>query len=115
MENKKQEKKESKKVETKTISNKKETQVKSDQNHMTQLLTVVSSEKSLRMMESNNGLIFIFSKQSSKKDIKQILETRLGAKVSAVNTTIVHGNKKAFVYFSKETPAIDVATKLGLL
>ena len=81
----------------------------------TQLVSVVSTEKSLRLMESNNGLIFVFTKSSTKKGIQNYMEKKLGAKVDNVNTSIIKGNKKAFVYFSKETPAIDVATKLGIL
>jgi len=81
----------------------------------TQMMNVVSSEKALRLMDSNNGLIFIFSKASTKKGIKTFLEKKLDAKISNVNTLIVKGNKKVYVYFSKETPAIDVATKLGIL
>ena len=37
-------------------------------------------------------------------------------KVTKVNTIVTpEGKKKAYVKLSKETPAIDVATKLGLI
>jgi len=38
------------------------------------------------------------------------------AKVTQIRTLIDQkGNKKAFVKFSDQTPALDIATKLGLM
>ena len=76
----------------------------------------VSTEKSIRLMEAENTLIFEVDKNSSKDAIKAEIESMFKAKVVRVNTRIgPDAKKRAYVKFSNETPAIDVATKLGLL
>ncbi len=76
----------------------------------------LSTEKSIRLMESENKLIFIVDLKARKEDIKQEIEKLFKMKVKKVNTLISpKGLKKAYVSFSDETPAIDLATKLGLM
>ena len=70
----------------------------------------------MRLMERDNKLAFIVQRKSTKQQIKQALEEHLKIKVTNVNTMITpKGLKKAYVTISKETPAIDVATNLGLM
>ena len=67
-------------------------------------------------MESENKLIFIVDKSAKKKEIKEAIEKAFKVKVDTVNTFIdVKGRKKAYIKFSKENPAIDIATQLGLM
>jgi len=67
-------------------------------------------------MESENKLVFVVDRKANKKDIKEAIETMFKVKVKSVNTLIdPEGNKKAYVKFSEETPAIDIATQLGLM
>jgi len=74
------------------------------------------SEKSIRMMESENKLVFVVHLKATKSEIKQALEKTFKAKVIKVATHITpQGEKKAFITFSQETPAIDIATQLGLM
>ena len=76
----------------------------------------LSTEKSLRLMESDNKLIFVIDKSASKRDVKNAVEKVFKAKVFAVNTFLsCKGEKRAYVKFSSETPAIDIATNLGLM
>jgi|APSaa5957512622_1039677.scaffolds.fasta_scaffold157336_2 ribosomal protein uL23 len=76
----------------------------------------LSTEKSLRLMESENKLVFVVDKKSNKKEIKSAIEEIFKAKVLKVNTLITRqGKKKAYVQFSMETPAIDIATNMGLM
>jgi len=76
----------------------------------------VSTEKSIRMMESENKLIFGVHLDANKADIKKAFEVMFKAKVKKVTTHITtKGEKKAFVTFSPDTPAIDIATQLGLM
>lgn len=76
----------------------------------------LSSEKSIRLMESENKLIFIVDLKAKKPEIKKAIETMFKAKVTNVNTFItINNEKRAYVQFSKETPAIDIATNLGLM
>jgi ribosomal protein uL23 len=76
----------------------------------------LSTEKSLRLMESENKLIFVVDKKASKQDIKKAIEDIFKAKVLKINTLINQdGDKRAYVKFSMETPAIDIATNMGLM
>ena len=76
----------------------------------------LSTEKSIRLMESENKLIFVVDKKANKKDIKDAIEKAFKAKVVNVKTFVDKDNKKrAYIRFSNETPAIDIATQLGLM
>lgn len=76
----------------------------------------LSTEKAVRLMESENKLIFIVDRKANKKQIKEAIQSLFKVKVERVNTTILPNNKKkAYAKLSKETPALDVATKLGLM
>lgn len=76
----------------------------------------LSTEKSIRMMESENKLAFIVDIKATKPQIKEALEEEFDVKIENVNTMIdVKGRKKAYIRFNEETPAIDIATRLGLM
>ena len=76
----------------------------------------LATEKSIRLMESENKLIFVVSIQAKKGEIAKAIEDEFKVKVDKVRTLIdTKGRKKAYITFSAETPAIDVATKLGLM
>jgi len=76
----------------------------------------VATEKSVRGIDAQNSLVFIVDRKATKPQIKQEIERLLGVRVVAVNThNDVENGKKAYVRLSPATPAIDVATKLGLM
>ncbi|MDA1196515.1 MAG: 50S ribosomal protein L23 [Nanoarchaeota archaeon] len=76
----------------------------------------LSTEKVIRLMESENTLAFIVANKATKREIKKEIESVFKSKVIKINTlTTPAGKKKAYVRFDKETPAIDIATKLGLI
>jgi len=75
----------------------------------------LSTEKSIRLMESENKLIFVVGKKTNKKEIKEATEKMFKVKVVGVKTCISNGKKIAYIKFSAETPAIDIATQLGLM
>ena len=76
----------------------------------------ISTEKAVRLMESDNKLTFMVERKATKGDIKKEIEKLFNVKVTKISTLITAlGTKKAYVKLSKETPAIDVATKLGLM
>jgi large subunit ribosomal protein L23 len=76
----------------------------------------LATEKSIRLMESENKLIFVVDKKAKSDEIKKAIEDTFKTKVSKVNTLInSKGEKRAYVKFSDETPAIDIATQLGLM
>ncbi len=75
----------------------------------------LSTEKSIRLMESQNKLIFVVDIDADKNMIKNAVEDMFKAKVESVNTCIRNGEKRAYVKFSEDSPAIDIATQLGLM
>jgi len=75
----------------------------------------IASEKSIRMIETENKLMFAVDIDATKLQIKQEIEKQFNAKVKSVNTTRMNAIKKATVTFAKETPAMDVATAMGLI
>ncbi|MFT4312796.1 MAG: 50S ribosomal protein L23 [Candidatus Woesearchaeota archaeon] len=76
----------------------------------------VSNEKSIRLMESENKLVFVVDKKANKADIKSAIESFFKVKVESVRTLHARdGTKRAYVRFAIENPAIDVATELGLI
>jgi len=76
----------------------------------------IATEKAIRLMESENKLVFVVEEKATKPQIKKAIEDLFKAKVTAVNTLhTIKGQKRAYVTFAKETPAIDIATQLGLM
>ncbi len=76
----------------------------------------LSTEKTIRQMESENSLIFIVDKKATRAQVKEAIETLYKVKVKRVNVVNdMRNRKKAYVKFSEESPAIDLATQLGLM
>ena len=75
----------------------------------------LSTEKSIRLMNDSNKLIFAVNSRANKSDIKNALEQMFKVKIASVNTLIVNLEKSAYLKVSNETPAIDIATRLGLM
>ncbi|MBS3157094.1 50S ribosomal protein L23 [Candidatus Woesearchaeota archaeon] len=76
----------------------------------------LSTEKAVRLLESENKLLFVVDKKASKADIKDAVQKLFNVKVVSVRTlNDFEGKKRAYVKLSAETPAIDVATGLGLM
>ena len=76
----------------------------------------LSTEKSIRLMEAENKLVFVVDKRSKKNEIKKAIESMFKVEVVSVKTlTDIEGRKRAYVEFSQKTPAIDIATQLGLM
>lgn len=76
----------------------------------------LSTEKAIRLMESENKLVFVVEKKAKKSDIKKDIEQLFNVKVASINTFVsIKGEKRAYVKLSPESPAIDIATQLGLM
>ena len=76
----------------------------------------LSTEKSIRLMESENKLIFVVDRKATKSEIKKAIESMFKVEVASVNTFVSsEGEKRAYVKFSLKNPAIDIATQMGLM
>ena len=75
----------------------------------------IATEKAVMLIESQNVLTFQAEKNSKKDEIKKEIEELFEVKVEKIRT-LIRGNKKyAYVKLNEKTPAIDVATKLGMM
>lgn len=77
---------------------------------------VVMTEKAIQMIENQNKLVFVVDRNATKGDIKKAVEDAFSTNVSNVQTLIDQlGRKKAFVRFTKEGEAGEIAIKLGII
>lgn len=78
-------------------------------------MKAIVTEKAVMMIESMNILTFQVEMEMTKTQIKKEIEEVFGIKIESINT-LNRGNKKyVYVKLKKNFPAIDVATKLGLM
>ncbi len=76
----------------------------------------LSTEKSIRLMQTDNKLVFVVNNKATKKEIKKAVEEMFQVEVRDVNTLINQdGEKRAYIKFSAKNPAIDIATRMGLI
>ena len=74
-----------------------------------------TTEKSVRIIEADNTLVIEVDQKDNKAKIKKEVEEMLKVKVDKVNTHIKDNTKYAYVRLNKKNPAIDVATKFGVI
>lgn len=73
------------------------------------------TEKTVRLIEDENKLVFIVHPDSNKKEIKEAVEVLFGVEVEDVNTQITpKAEKRAFVKLSPEYNADEIAARLGV-
>lgn len=78
-------------------------------------LKPIVTEKVVMMIEAKNVLAFETEKGVKKKEIKKEIENLFKVKVNKVRT-LIRGNKKySYVTLDRKNPAIDIATKLGII
>ncbi len=76
----------------------------------------LNTEKSIRLMEAENKLVFAVDLKATKSEIKEAIEKIFKVKVEKVNTLVTSkGKKHAYVKLSADSPALDIATDLGLM
>lgn len=79
------------------------------------ILKPITSEKAVKMLDLDNVLLFEVERRISKTEIKNQIEKTFNVKIKSVRTLIKQNKKYAYVGLKKETPAIDIATKLGMI
>ena len=76
----------------------------------------LSTEKSIRLVEYENKLVFAVDRKATKADVKKAIETLFKVKVVKVNLqNSITGEKKAYIKLSKENLASDVGADLGMI
>jgi large subunit ribosomal protein L23 len=74
-----------------------------------------STEKIVRQIEVDNVLVFVVDRAISKPEIRTEVEDLFDVKVAKVRTHTMKNKKFAYVKLKSEFPAVDVATKLGMM
>jgi large subunit ribosomal protein L23 len=82
---------------------------------MKALLYPITTEKAVRMIEIENKVTFAVDRRAKKKDIKKELEEAFKVKVDKINLHMIKNKKIAYIRLKKENPAIEIATKLGMI
>ncbi|HLC86957.1 MAG TPA: 50S ribosomal protein L23 [Candidatus Nanoarchaeia archaeon] len=75
----------------------------------------IVTEKAVMMIETQNILTFEVDRRLNKDEIKKEIEKLFGVKVEEIRTLIKGSKKYAYVKLKKDFPAVDIATKLGLI
>lgn len=79
------------------------------------LLYPITTEKAIRQIEVENKISFIVDIRATKAQIAEAIKTMFKVKVDKINLQIRNNKKIALIKLKAETPAIDVATKLGMI
>jgi large subunit ribosomal protein L23 len=75
----------------------------------------ITTEKAVKLIEIENTLIFEVERRPNKTELKKEFEEIFNMKVDKIRT-LIKGNKKfAYIKLDKKNPAIDLATKLGMI
>jgi len=79
------------------------------------ILKPVTTEKAVKMIDIDNILLFEVERKNRKPEIKKEIESAFSVKVDSIRTHIVKNKKLVYVKLDRKNPAIDVATKLGMI
>ena len=79
------------------------------------ILKPLTTEKAVMLIESQNVLTFQTEKAKTTEQIRKEIEELFEVKVEKIRTLIRENKKYAYVKLKKEFPAIELATKLGLI
>jgi len=73
------------------------------------------TEKAVMLIEGKNTLVFEIAMAITKSELRREFEEMFKVKVEKINTLIKKNKKYAYIKLNKNNPAIDIATKLGLI
>lgn len=79
------------------------------------MIKPLTTEKAVMMIVSQNVLTFVTDKEKKKPEIKKELEEILEVKIDKIRVHIRNNKKHVYAKLKKEFPAIDVASKLGII
>lgn len=74
-----------------------------------------TTEKSVRLIETENTLVIEAEMNDTKAEIKKKVEEELKVKVDGIRTLIKDNKKYAYIKLNAKNPAADIAAKYGLI
>lgn len=75
----------------------------------------VTTEKAVKLIETENVLLFEVERKERKPEIKEEFEDIFGVNVDKIRTLIRRNKKLCYIKLNEENPAIDIATELGMM
>tara|TARA_Y100000034_G_scaffold136159_1_gene211160 strand:- start:1329 stop:1565 length:237 start_codon:yes stop_codon:yes gene_type:complete len=78
-------------------------------------MKTITTEKAIRLIEVENTLVLQVDRRKNKNEIKKEIEETFNVKVDSINSLIRKNKKYVYAKLNKKNPAIDVATKLGMI
>ncbi len=79
------------------------------------LLYPLATEKAIKQVELENKISFVVDSRATKAQIAEEIKTMFKVKVAKVNLHIRNNKKIATIKLKADSPAIDIATKLGMM
>lgn len=80
------------------------------------LLYPQATEKVVKLIESENKLVFVVADDATKSDVKRAVELLFEVKVESVKVGITpDGKKRAYVKLAPGFMADEIAAKLGMI
>ncbi|MEM2127912.1 MAG: 50S ribosomal protein L23 [Candidatus Bathyarchaeia archaeon] len=80
------------------------------------VLYPLTTERSVKMIQEENKLIFIVQRKANKKEIARAVKELYEVEVEEVRTSIDRrGRKRALVRLKEGFSASDIAVRLGIL
>jgi large subunit ribosomal protein L23 len=75
----------------------------------------ITTEKTVKLIELENTLVFEVDRRLNRKEIKKEFEEMFNVKVDKIRSLSRKNKKIVYIKLDKKNPAIDVATKLKLI
>jgi len=73
------------------------------------------TEKTMRILENENKLVFMVNRRANKKQIQEAVERLYEVETENIRTTITStGEKKALVRLTQDYSSEEIATRLGI-
>jgi len=79
------------------------------------IIKPVTTEKAVKLIELENTLLFEVDRRIGKEEIKKEFEEQFDVKVEKIRVFSRKNKKLAYIRLNKKNPAIDLATKLGMM
>jgi len=75
----------------------------------------ITSEKAVKLIDLDNTLLFEVPRSARKLEIQKEFESIFSVKIKKIRSFIRNNKKIVYIKLKKENPAIDIATKLGII
>lgn len=73
------------------------------------------TEKAIKQVEIENKISFVVDSRATKAQIAEEIKTMFKVNVDKINVHIRNNKKIATIKLKASSPAIDIATKLGMM